>query len=39
MYGFDGEEHINEHSCVAVHPNDEGIAVIAKRVLEKCKIT
>lgn len=34
LYGTDGSSHINEHEGVAIHPGDEGMKVIASRVLD-----
>ena len=37
IYDENGNKHVNQHSGVAVHPNDEGMKIIAERVLEKIK--
>ncbi len=37
VLGDDEKEHIIEHDGVATHPGDEGMAVIAERVIEVVK--
>ena len=34
VYDAEGHEHVNKHDGVSKHPGDEGMAVIAERVLE-----
>jgi hypothetical protein len=35
VLGYEGEEHVIGHDGVAAHPGDEGMAVIAERILEQ----
>lgn len=34
VFGDDGKEHVIDHEGVAIHPNDEGMYIIAERVLK-----